>query len=110
MDIPVGRRLLAASAVALALAGCGGGDEQPRLSTEETAGQQVFLQARCGSCHTLGPFRDVAGPNLDELEPDQRTVVDAVTNGRDGMPSYGGALSQREIAQVAAFVVRSARE
>lgn len=102
------RSSIAALGASLALTGCGGG-ERPRLSPDAVAGQEVFLEARCGSCHTLRPFSGVAGPNLDRREPDLATVVDAVTFGRQRMPAYGGILSDREIRQLATYVVEVSR-
>lgn len=108
MNFPLRRSSIAAVGASLALTGCGG-DERPRLSPEAVAGQQVFLEARCGSCHTLGPFSGVGGPNLDRREPRFATVVDAVTLGRKRMSPYAGTLSERAIRQVAAYVVEISR-
>lgn len=102
--------LAIALAVASTVAGCGGATEQPRLSRQERAGAQVFLEARCGNCHVLGPYSGVGGSNLDRRKPSLDTVVQRVTFGSErGMPAYAGALTEREIRQVAAYVVRVSR-
>ena len=116
------------------LAGCGGEEDQdttpetiegtlPEATTteEETtggseapegdaaAGEAVFAQNGCGSCHTLeaaGTSGSV-GPNLDEAQPDFATAYETITNGRGAMPSFEGQLSEQQIADVAQYVVES---
>ena len=122
--------LLAAVALLVGAAGCGGGEEAsptpesvegtlPEQTTEESPGstlegdasngEQVFASAGCGGCHTLeaaGSSGNV-GPNLDEAKPDMSLAVDRVTHGSGAMPSFKGQLSDQEIADVAAYVVES---
>ena len=129
--------LIALSALALAaplgLAACGGGEEVtptpetvegtlPAATTEETteqptstvegdaaAGDAVFASAGCGGCHTLeaaGSSGNV-GPNLDDAKPDAGLVTARVTNGQGAMPSFKDQLSEKQIADVAAYVVQS---
>jgi sulfite dehydrogenase len=96
--------------------------EGPPASTEQTtttgpsepagdaaAGEAVFASAGCVGCHTLkaaGSTGNV-GPNLDEAKPDVALVVDRVTNGKGVMPSFKGQLSEKQIQDVAAYVVAS---
>jgi mono/diheme cytochrome c family protein len=113
----------------LAAAGCGGGEEatptpetvEGTLSQETTteatttgeavegdatAGKAVFASAGCGGCHTLadaGTSGNV-GPNLDDAKPDAALVTDRVTNGQGVMPSFKDQLSEKQIADVAAYV------
>jgi mono/diheme cytochrome c family protein len=70
------------------------------------AGLQVFRSAGCGSCHTLAAAgaNGTAGPNLDDLAPDQATVETTVRTGAGSMPSFQGRLSDAEIRAVAIFV------
>jgi cytochrome c6 len=77
----------------------------PPTSGDPAAGKSVFL-GNCGGCHTLrdAGTRGVVGPNLDERMPSYDKVVDRVTNGRGIMPSFRGRLSEKEIADVAAYV------
>jgi mono/diheme cytochrome c family protein len=70
------------------LAGCGGAEEtaptaetvqggqtqtqtrtEPAAEGDPAAGEQVYAQNGCGSCHTFGPAGSsgTTGPNLDEL-------------------------------------------
>ena len=112
------------------LAGCGGDEvvsptpetvegTLPEVTTEESpgadlegdaaAGEAIFAENGCGSCHTLdaaGASGSI-GPNLDESQPDLELVVDRVTNGAGAMPAFKGQLSEQQIADVAQYVVDS---
>jgi outer membrane protein assembly factor BamB len=72
-------------------------------------GAAVFAQ-NCASCHTLAAAHatGAVGPNLDEVKPSEAVVQRQVTNGGGGMPSFGGRLSSRQIAAVAAYVAHNA--
>jgi mono/diheme cytochrome c family protein len=76
---------------------------------DAAAGKSVFDSAGCGSCHTLkaAGSTGMVGPNLDEAKPDAALVVERVTNGKSPMPSFKGQLDERQIQDVAAFVVES---
>ena len=127
--------LLALLALTLGVAGCGGAEEVgatpetvegtlPEATTESSttteapaptvegdpaAGEQVYASAGCGGCHTLeaAGSSGTVGPNLDDAKPDLALVVDRVTNGRGAMPAFKDQLSEKEIADVAAYVVAS---
>ena len=127
------RRLAAIAALAAALAvvaGCGyegqttaspetveGTVAQPTETTptvevpegDATAGKAVFTST-CGACHTLSDAgtSGVVGPNLDDRQPDAARVYDRVTNGKGGMPSFKGQLSDQQIADVTAYVSTAA--
>jgi mono/diheme cytochrome c family protein len=47
------------------------------------------------------------GPNLDETQPPMALALERVTNGAGAMPAFKGQLSEKQIADVAAFVVAS---
>lgn len=118
------------AAVALGLAGCGGGEEVGALpetvvgtvppattagpSTapggDAAAGKDIFATKGCGGCHTLAAAGSsgAVGPNLDQSKPAVALVIDRVTNGRGAMPPFKGQLSEQEIADVAAYVAESA--
>lgn len=78
---------------------------------DPSAGQAVFGRAGCGACHTLAAAGATGkvGPNLDAAKPSADRVVQLVTNGRGAMPPFGGRLSAKEIADVAAFVSQASR-
>jgi len=75
-----------------------------------TAGAKVFRVAGCGSCHTLAAANasGQVGPNLDEAKPPKELVIDRVTNGKGGMPSFKGQLSDAQIQAVATYVSENA--
>lgn len=117
-------------AIALGLAGCGGGEEVgalpetvvgtvPQATTagpsttlkgDAEAGEDVFAAKGCGACHTLGAAGSsgTVGPNLDQSKPAFELVVDRVTNGRGVMPPFKGQLDEQQIADVAAYVSENA--
>jgi mono/diheme cytochrome c family protein len=102
---------ISATAVALAsglLAACGGGSAGS--AGERVAGARVFVEAGCGSCHTLAAAgsKGTAGPDLDQLNPNRGSVLRQVERGGIGMPSFSDKLTQDEISAVAAFVSESA--
>jgi cytochrome c6 len=81
--------------------------EEPAGDAE--AGEAVFESAGCVSCHTLeaAGSSGTVGPNLDEAKPDVGLVIDRVTNGAGAMPSFKGQLDDKQIQDVAAYVVAS---
>ncbi len=118
------------AAVAVGLAGCGGGKDVgalpetvvgsvPKATTagpsttlkgDAAAGKDLFASKGCGGCHTLaaaGSSGNV-GPNLDQSKPAFDLVVDRVTNGRGAMPPFKGQLDEQQIADVAAYVSENA--
>jgi len=116
--------------VAVGLAGCGGGEEEAapatppaaelpardgeavttELTGDATAGRAVYDQAGCGGCHTLADADSsgAIGPNLDDLAPDFERVEEQVKTGGGGMPAFEGALTEQQIADVAAYVSSAA--
>jgi cbb3-type cytochrome c oxidase subunit III len=84
----------------------GGGDEGI-LATE---GEDVFLAAGCGSCHTLSDAGSTGtiGPDLDASRPSVELAVERVTNGSGAMPAFEGQLSEDQIQAVAEYVSASA--
>ena len=98
----------------LAFAGCGGGEEAAptaetvvgELATEPEnqgsprgnaeAGKPIFEQ-NCGTCHVLeaAGTTGTAGPNLDETQTTYEEAVAQIRNGGDGMPPFGGQLSDQ---------------
>jgi mono/diheme cytochrome c family protein len=85
--------------------------EETTVATEGDVarGEELFASEGCGSCHTLAAAgtSGTVGPNLDELKPSLEASVEQITNGGGGMPSYGGQLSEDDIAALAAFIVAS---
>jgi len=77
-----------------------------RPTTSAPAGAAIFKSAGCGGCHTLAAAgaHGTVGPNLDTARPPAALVVDRVSHGKGGMPSFAGQLSNAQIRAVAAFV------
>jgi mono/diheme cytochrome c family protein len=80
------------------------------LTEDELNGQALFGR-RCGLCHTLKAANAVArvGPNLDQLAPNEKLVLDAINKGRSNgngqMPAqiYTG----KDAEDVAKFVAKA---
>ncbi|MFN0154737.1 MAG: urate hydroxylase PuuD [Gaiella sp.] len=102
----------AAAAVAALAVGLRPGDSPTSSGPggDAARGKTVFAESGCGSCHTLADAGSSAsaGPNLDGSRPSAKLVAERVTNGRGGMPPFGGRLSEQEIADVAAYVSAAA--
>jgi mono/diheme cytochrome c family protein len=100
--------------ILLLTAGCGGGDGDSSRGDESSAGgspgAKIFADAGCGDCHTMraANSKGQVGPNLDELRPNEERVIQQVTNGGNGMPSFKDKLSPAEIKEVAGFVATAA--
>jgi uncharacterized membrane protein len=114
-----GRRLYAIPAVAaaafVALLVAVSPDRAPARSAHAsvkqlTAGRALFQAVGCASCHTLGSAGSTGtvGPNLDAAKPSRDVVIDRVTNGLGGMPSFGERLSSAQIAAIALYVSSAA--
>jgi mono/diheme cytochrome c family protein len=76
---------------------------------DPAAGKKVFQTGPCAGCHTLadaGTHGNV-GPNLDQAKPPLSLVVDRVVHGKGNMPALKGQLSDKQIADVAAYVVKA---
>jgi mono/diheme cytochrome c family protein len=80
------------------------------LTAQEKHGQELFGR-RCGLCHSLKAANAVAqvGPDLDQLAPNEKFVLDAILKGRSNgngqMPAqiYTG----EDAEDVAKFVAKS---
>ena len=74
---------------------------------DAAAGKTIFTgSGTCGNCHTLADAgtTGTVGPSLDDAKPSFDLVVDRVTNGAGVMPSFKGSLTEKQIADVAAYV------
>ena len=76
---------------------------------DPTAGKAVFASAGCVGCHTLkdAGATGTVGPNLDQAKPPLSLAVLRVTKGAGAMPSFKGQLSDKQIADVTAYVVKA---
>jgi mono/diheme cytochrome c family protein len=82
-----------------------------KLKGDPVAGAKVFTSAGCGACHTLAAAHatGTVGPNLDTVNPKPTFLLATarVTLGKGVMPAFKGQLSDQQIADVAAYVVKS---
>ena len=76
---------------------------------DPAAGKQVFASAGCAGCHTLKDANASGnvGPNLDDAKPPLSLAVARVTKGQGAMPPFKGQLSDKQIADVTAYVVKT---
>jgi mono/diheme cytochrome c family protein len=76
---------------------------------DPAAGKKVFLTAGCKACHTLADASATGtiGPNLDDAKPPLGLAVDRVVHGKGQMPPFQSQLSTKQIANVAAYVVKA---
>jgi mono/diheme cytochrome c family protein len=76
---------------------------------DPTAGKAVFTSAGCSGCHTLkdAGATGTVGPNLDQAKPPLSLAVLRVTKGAGAMPSFKGQLTDKQIADVTAYVVKA---
>jgi mono/diheme cytochrome c family protein len=80
-----------------------------KLKGDPTAGKALFAKSGCTGCHTLADAHatGTVGPNLDQSKPSYRKATARVTLGKNAMPSFGGQLTDQQIADVAAYVVKA---
>jgi mono/diheme cytochrome c family protein len=80
-----------------------------KLKGDPTAGAAIFKQAGCVGCHTLAAAHSTGtvGPNLDQAKPSYELATGRVTLGKGVMPAFKGQLTDQQIADVAAYVVKS---
>lgn len=76
---------------------------------DPVAGKTIFKNGPCAGCHTLADAgtHGTVGPNLDQLKPPLSLVVQRVTQGGAIMPPFKGTLTDKQIADVAAYVVKA---
>lgn len=90
---------------------------QPAFAGNAGSGEQVF-NANCAACHAGGqnvimPEKTLEKEALDQYLAggrNEKSIITQVSNGKNAMPAFGGRLSDEEIADVAAYVIKSADE
>lgn len=86
----------------------------PVLAAADMAkGRQIFGANGCGGCHTLADAGGAGGigPGLDRnprLSPDY--VFNTVHDGRGGMPSFAGQISDPDLRTLANYVVAASKK
>ena len=79
---------------------------------DAAAGKPIFKSKGCTACHTLqdAGATGTVGPNLDVAKPSLGLAVDRVLHGKGAMPPFKDQLSTKQVADVAAYVVKASRE
>ena len=83
----------------------------PGAAVDVDKGRTLFKSSGCDNCHTLADAGATGrvGPALDgDAYLDTSLVISRVTNGQGAMPSFGGQISDADIATIAAYVVKVA--
>ena len=106
----VAATMLALLACAALLGACGSQGVSVAKTSPYRRGAVLFRD-HCAGCHTLkaAGASGTVGPNLDQAKPSAARVIDRVTHGKGGMPSFATRLSAQQIDDVAAYVVASAK-
>ena len=88
--------------------GTAGGGQEQGAGGDAEAGKAVYASAGCGGCHTFEPAGSTGtvGPNLDDANTDFAEARQQIENGGNGMPAFKDQLSEKQIADVTAFVTR----
>lgn len=78
----------------------------PTVKGDPAAGKSVFVHSGCGSCHVLAETgaKGTVGPNLDQVKLTPSQILEWVKNGKGAMPSFKAQLSEKELADVTAFL------
>jgi mono/diheme cytochrome c family protein len=73
-------------------------------------GREIF-QARCNTCHGIsgnsqyqGNSRYTKAADLQLSKLDSISIANTIKNGREGMPSFGGAIPDTDLAQLIIYV------
>ena len=106
---------LAKAAQAGAVAGAIAFVAAPAFAADVAAGETVF-NANCAACHAGGQNVIMPEKTLEKEALDQylaggrseKSIITQVTNGKNAMPAFGGRLSDEDIANVAAYVIKTA--
>merc|ERR1719487_2691287 len=86
----------------------------PAFAGDSAAGEAVF-SGNCAACHAGGqnvimPEKTLEQDALEEYLDggfNEKAVMKQVTNGKGAMPAFGGRLSDDDIANVAAYVIKT---
>jgi mono/diheme cytochrome c family protein len=93
------------------LAGCGDSttttthETLPPTDSQDLGDMAALYDQACANCH--GPLGDggVSGVGLKDLTAaEQQMIVDAIRNGKGGMPASAGDLTDEQIEALARYV------
>ena len=75
-------------------------------------GEKLFLK-NCSACHLDGnniiiPEKNLAKETLQENGMDSISAISyQILNGKNGMPAFGGRLTEEEIGKIATYVLQT---
>ena len=97
-------RAVAAGALALLMAACGGSD-----LPEDATGQQIYVQM-CARCHGPdlrgGTGVALVGEGANSIDKPERYFVQSIYAGIGRMPSFRGTLTDDQILRVARYIMQ----
>lgn len=102
---------LAAIVLAGGLAAGGAGfsraNAEAASSIDAEAARDAFHTWSCSACHGLSDAgaSGGVGPTLDNPKLTRDFIIDRIANGQGAMPSFGGQMSDEEIALLADYIV-----
>lgn len=81
--------------------------EDAKASDVLSAGRDLFNTWSCSACHALSDAGSsgAVGPSLDNPNLTRDAIINRVTNGGGPMPSFGGQISEADIAKLADYIV-----
>jgi cytochrome c6 len=88
---------------------------QNLITTNLEKGEKIFQQ-NCSVCHENGNNIIIAEKNLkkENLETNGMNSISSinyqVTNGKNGMPAFGGRLKEEDINQVANYILYQSKK
>jgi mono/diheme cytochrome c family protein len=88
-----------------------GDDASAAAAQKAEPGKELFLDWGCSTCHTLADAEATGhvGPVLDgDPNLTKAYIVNRVTNGQGAMPSFGGQMTDKEIAEIADYLLKAA--
>jgi len=109
----MGRRILSATAVSLAICICFAQGDKDAAKGDATRGQDVFLD-HCDQCHDAYSKEERVGPGLKGVKdgklPDGKPatrvkLLDVINTGPAEMPSFKDRLTEQQKEDVVAFVM-----
>ena len=80
----------------------------PSCTGPAEGAQAVFVQS-CGGCHALAEAgtKGTTGPSLDESRTSLNEAIAQIRNGGGGMPAFKGELSDKQIREIAQYIIES---
>jgi mono/diheme cytochrome c family protein len=108
------RKFLTPALAAVALVGglAAGSAGFSRANAEDAAvnsdaAREMFHSWSCSACHALADAdaSGGVGPTLDNPKLTRELMIDRISNGQGAMPSFGGQISDEDIALLADYIV-----